>query len=140
MKDSAYSGTIDHEGVVIRADHKSVTVSIISVSACAGCHAQASCSMSDKEEKIIDVRGDYDVKPGDKVTVLMKQSMGHTALILGYIVPLFLVVISLVILVSVKISELYAGLSSVAIVILYYTILYFFKKQINRKFTFTLKV
>lgn len=140
MKDSIDSEVISHEGIVIKSDKNSATVSITSASACALCHAKGSCGMSDKEEKIIEVIGYYDVKPGDKVTIIMKQSMGHTALLLGYILPLFLVIFSLLILVTLKVPELYAGLSSVALLIPYYIVLYFFRKQINRKFTFALKV
>ncbi|HNW57247.1 MAG TPA: SoxR reducing system RseC family protein [Bacteroidales bacterium] len=140
MKNSSDSETINHDGIVLKADDKSVTVSITSLSACAGCHAEGVCGLSGKEEKIINVSGKYNVKPGDRVSVMMQQSMGHTALLLGYILPLFLVVIFLVCLVSLKASELVAGIASVALLIPYYIILYFFRKRINRKFTFTLKV
>jgi sigma-E factor negative regulatory protein RseC len=95
--------------------------------------------MSGKEEKIIEVRGRYNVKPGDSVTILMKQSMGYAALLLGYVIPIIVVVACLSILVSFKVPELSSGLISVAILIPYYVILFFFRKTINEKFTFTLK-
>lgn len=139
MKNSIDAETINHEGIVIKGDDKSLTVSISSVSACSGCHAEGVCSMSGKEEKIINVTGHYSVKPGDKVTVLMKQSMGYTALLLGYILPLFTVVLFLIILSSFKMPELIAGIISIALLIPYYTVLYFFRRKINQKFTFTLK-
>ncbi len=115
-------------------------VTIISSSACSGCHAEGSCNMSGKEEKIIEVRGRYNVNPGDQVTILMKQSMGYAALFLGYLLPIIVVVACLSILISLNVSELSSGLISVAILIPYYIILFFFRKTINEKFTFTLKV
>ena len=139
MKDSIDSGTINHEGIVQKADDKSVIVSISAASACSGCHAEGSCTLSGKEEKIIEVSGSYDVKPGDTVTILMKQSMGYAALFLGYLLPLFAVVAILIFLISMKVPELSAGLLSLAILIPYYIVLFFFRKRINEKFTFTLK-
>jgi sigma-E factor negative regulatory protein RseC len=139
MKDSVDKGTINHEGVVQKVDEKSVIVSISSTSACSGCHAEGSCSMSGKEEKIIEVTGKYNVIQGDIVTILMKQSMGYSALLLGYILPLVSVVSVLVVLVSFKVSELVSGLISLGILIPYYLILFSFRKKINEKFTFTLK-
>lgn len=130
---------IEHDGIVQGSGNDSVTVRISSASACSGCHAEGSCTMSGKEEKIIDVTGSYNVSPGDKVTVLMQQSAGFTALLLGYIIPLVLVVTLLVILISASVNELTAGLCSIGILIPYYLTLRLFRDRIGKKFTFTIK-
>ena len=96
--------------------------------------------MSGKEEKIIEVPGRYNVKPGDLVTILMKQSMGYAALLLGYVFPVITVIAVLIMLISLRVPELTSGLISLAILIPYYSVLYFFRNRINEKFTFTLKV
>jgi sigma-E factor negative regulatory protein RseC len=140
MTHSDSSGIINHEGIVQRNEGNTVTVSISSVSACSGCHAEGSCTMSGKEEKIIEVIGKYSVKPGDRVTILMKQSMGFFALLLGYVFPFLTVIAVLIIMISLKFPELTSGLISIAILIPYYAVLYFFRNNINTKFTFTLKV
>ena len=132
-------GTISHEGIVQKVDDRTTVVSISVASACTGCTVEGSCSLSGKEEKIIEVSGNYNVKPGDLVTILMKQSMGYAALVLGYLLPLLSVILTLIVLFSLKFPELIAGLVSIAILFPYYTILYFFRKRINKKFTFTLK-
>jgi sigma-E factor negative regulatory protein RseC len=138
MKNSDISGTINHSGIVKKVDEKSVIVSITSVSACSGCHAEDSCTLSGKEEKIIEVRGKYNVKTGDSVTIIMQQSMGYAAVFLGYIIPLITVIAVLITMISLEVPELIAGLSSIAILIPYYTILFFFRKRLNEKFTFKL--
>jgi len=140
MTNSDISGIIKHEGIVQCNEGNAVIVSISSYSACSGCQAEGSCSMSGKEEKIIEVFGNYNVEPGDKVTILMKQSMGYVALFLGYVLPLITVIAVLITMISLKVPELTSGLISVAILIPYYAILYFYRKTINTKFTFTLKV
>src|SRR5450759_5104188 len=120
MKNSGSIGTINHEGIVQKSDDKSVIVSISAASACSGCHAEGSCTLSGKEEKIIEVTGSYNVKPGDTVTIVMKQSMGFAALFLGYVLPLISVVAFLIIFISLNFTELVAGLASLAILIPYY--------------------
>jgi sigma-E factor negative regulatory protein RseC len=136
---SASSDTINHKGIVQSADRKSVIVTISSATACSGCHAENSCNISGNKDKIIEVRGNYNVEPGDSVTVYMKQSMGYTALFYGYLLPMISVIALLIVLVSFKMSELASGLISLGILIPYYIILYLFKSRINDKFRFTLK-
>lgn len=130
---------IEHEGIVRNTGDDSVSVSIVSASACSGCHAAGICSLSGKEEKIIEVQGRYNVSPGENVKVLMTQSQGFTAVFLGYLLPLMLVVILLVILVSASVAELAAGIISLSVLLPYYLIIYLSRNRINRKFTFSLK-
>ncbi len=139
MTISGRSGTIEHEGVVQKSDNSSVKVRILSETACAGCHAKGSCSMSGVKEKMVEVRGSYEVTPGDNVTVLMKRSMGYTALFLGYIIPLALLIITLIVLISLSLPEAVAGLGALAIPGIYYLLLYFFRDRIGNKFVFTIK-
>lgn len=131
---------IDHDGIVKENSGKSVTISISATSACSGCHARGTCSTFGSEEKIIEVNGSYNVKPGETVTVRMMQSMGFRALILGYVLPFISVVTVLVALISLDFTELTAGLISLGVLLPYYFILFLFRKRINEKFTFTLKV
>jgi sigma-E factor negative regulatory protein RseC len=132
--------SIEHDGVVQKSDNNSVSVIISAESACSGCHAESFCSLSGKEEKIVEVSGFYNLAPGDNVTVLMKKSTGYKALLLGYIFPLILVMVILIIFAVLSVPELTAGLASIAALIPYYLILWFFRKRINNKFTFTIKV
>ncbi|HEX2969346.1 MAG TPA: SoxR reducing system RseC family protein [Bacteroidales bacterium] len=133
------SEVINHEGVVTSNSGKSVIVSISSQSACSGCHAKGSCNMFGTEQKLIEVIGTYSVEPGDIVNILMERSMGVSALFFGYILPFFVLLISLVTSISFNLPELTAGLISFGMLMPYYLILYFFRKRLSEKFTFTLK-
>jgi positive regulator of sigma E activity len=140
MTNSSVAKTIDHKGIVQKSDNQSVTVIITSESACSGCHAEGSCSLSGKEEKIIEVKGNFEVKEGDTVTVLMKQSTGFIALFLGYLLPLVLVITTLIVFISLSYSEPVSGLLAIASLLPYYLVLYFFRKKINDRFIFSLKI
>lgn len=139
MKDSGRV-MIGHEGTVTGVSEKSVMVSISARSACSGCHAKESCNMLGSDIKTIEVKGKYNVKKGDTVDVLMQQSMGFTALFFGYVMPFFVLLTTLVIMISSGADELFAGLISIAILLPYYFAVYIFRKRISEKFTFTLKV
>lgn len=140
MKDSYRSKTINHTGVVQKVGMDFVTVSISKTSACSGCHTEGSCNLSGKEEKIVDIRGNFNLKTGDIVTVMMVKSIGYTALLIGYLLPLIIVISTLAIMISIGLPELTAGLASIAILIPYYLIIYVLRKQISTKFNFMLKV
>ncbi|MCU0472174.1 MAG: SoxR reducing system RseC family protein [Bacteroidales bacterium] len=140
MTGSDNFGSIEHDGIVQKSDKNSVTVRISSVSACSGCHEEGSCTLSGKEDKIIDISGRYNLVPGEAVTVLMKKSMGYAAVILGYVIPMILVVALVIILGSMSLPELITGLGSLAVLIPYYLVLWFFRKRINTNFKFTIKI
>jgi positive regulator of sigma E activity len=140
MIKSGIHETIQHDGTVKKVENSSVLVSIKSCSACSGCHAESICNLTGQEEKIVDVKGNYDVLPGDTVTVLMKQSAGYKAVILSYLIPLVVVIAGLFLLISLSINELLAGLGSLLLLVPYFLILYLFRTKISRSFTFTLKI
>lgn len=130
---------IAHEGSVQQTYGNSVTVLLSPRTNCTGCLEKNSCNISGRENKIVTISGNYNVRPGDSVIVLMKQSMGYFALFLGYLLPLFLVVLLLVLLLILSVNELVSGLLSIAVLIPYYMLLIVFRKEINKKISFTLK-
>lgn len=130
---------ITHEGIVQSTDSKSVTVELVPNISCTGCAAARSCNPSGNDKKIVKVDGYYNVSRGENVVVAMKQSLGFSALFLGYLLPLICVVVTLIILVSLSFSELFSGLLSIAVLIPYYILLFVFRKVIGKKFSFTLK-
>jgi len=139
MEKDQYS-EISHGGLVQLADGSSVTVLLSSETNCTGCLEKNACNLSGKENKIVTIPGHYNVRTGDHVTISMRQSMGYFALFLGYLLPLLLVVLALVLLLSLSVNELLSGLLSIGILLPYYLILIVFRKRINKKFSFTLKI
>jgi sigma-E factor negative regulatory protein RseC len=132
--------TISHKGVVQKSGNESVTVIISSSSACSGCHAEGACSLAGNEEKIIEVKGRYNLLEGDKVEVIMKQSDGFTAVFISYLLPLIIVITSLIVLLYLSFPEPVAGLMSIFFLLPYYLGIYLFRKKINDRFVFSLKV
>lgn len=87
---------IEHRGVVVEVNGKSVKVRIEQLSACAACHVRSLCMASDKSEKIVDaavVAGNFSV--GEEVVVVGHKQLGVVAVVLAYIVPFLLIVATL---------------------------------------------
>ena len=133
------TNTIEHTGVVKTIGERYVDVSIVSHPSCAGCAASGICDVSEKSEKLIRTGRSIDVSPGDKVLVVMEQSLGYRALLIGYIFPFITILITLIILTSLSVHELMAGLISLVTLAFYYLAIYFSKEKIGRKFSFTIK-
>jgi sigma-E factor negative regulatory protein RseC len=134
---------VEHEGVITAISKDVISVEIISKSACSACHAKGMCSASDMKNKVVDVplttyliTEDY--KVGERVMVTLEESLALNAVLLAYGVPLVLLIISLVGLSSFVESELVVGLSSIAIITIYYIILYFLKEKLERVYNFTI--
>lgn len=130
---------IAHEAIVQSTDSNSVKVLLINNGSCSGCHAESSCGMSGNERKEIIIPGRQNIPSGSRVTVLMKQSTGFLALFLGYMLPLGIFLLSMVILNVFSVNELASGLISLGSLLPYYLVLSVFRKSIDQKFSFTIK-
>jgi len=130
---------IEHQGIIQDIDKESVKVLLVSPTACSGCHAEHNCSMAGSKAKIIDIAGSYNYHKGEAIVVSMDQSMGSKALFLGYIIPMILVVLSLIIFLALGFTELASGLFSLSILAPYYLIIYLLREEINSTFTFIIK-
>ena len=125
-----------HKGVVIEKNGNALKVKIESVSACAACHAKSMCTMSDKEDKIIDLSSppNRDINLGDTVTVCVSKEKGMQAVVLAYLIPVAVVILALVMLLN-YVPEPLAILLSLASLGMYYLLLYCFRSKLNSKFT-----
>ncbi len=133
--------TIKHSGLIYSINGSKIKVQINQESACASCHAKGACTVSDVKEKLVDVytSGQDNLRVGEHVVIEGRQSLGLQAAIFAYIVPLFLVVITLFIVSSLTSDEVVAGVSSLLILIPYYILLKFLTPIFKKKFLFTLK-
>ena len=128
---------IKHSGFVKEIKGTSLIVNIVNQSACSTCHANGACSVSDYQDKEIEIasyQGSY--SPGEQVTVVFKETQGFKALFYGYILTFVLVMLTLVIAVSVSNNELVGGLLALAILVPYYITLYFFRNSLKKVFKF----
>ena len=131
---------IEHTGVIEDISDNGIRVRFTSFSACASCHAKGVCSASDMEDKEIVVPNTgYDLHTGDFVSITMKASLGTKAVLIGYVYPFIVLLTILLILNGIGMSELKAGLISLATLVPYYIIVYQLRNRLERTFGFTIR-
>ncbi len=132
---------VNHEGVVKGVNDKYVEVTVLAKAACLSCQLNGVCSVSDVEEKVIEVSKfpTKEYKLGQKVEVEMKESLGVKALLLGYVYPFLVVLTVLIVVYALTNKQGLAGLLSIGSLVPYYLILYLLKNKFRKIFTFSIK-
>lgn len=130
---------IEHQGIVDEVTDKGIKVKIISLSACASCHAKGACSVSDMEEKEVNVAPSGNFQPGDQVMVVGSSAQGLQAAWWAYILPVVLIMAALFVTFELTNNESLAGLMSLLILLPYYLIIRSADKAMKRRFQFTIK-
>lgn len=133
---------IKHPGIVTKVTEQNIFVQINVASACAQCHAQGMCKVLSSSNKTIKFNAsDYpDIKVGQQVNILMRKELGFKALVLGYIFPAILLIISIFVSFYFFRNDLYASIAALAVLLLYYLILSTQKNKLKKNFSFTLEV
>lgn len=132
--------SIHHEGIIESVSPQKLTVRFTSLSACIGCHAKSTCSAAEMQEKKVEVnsyQGDFQV--GENVNIFLAPSQGFEAVLIGYVYPFIIVLITLVILSSLGIRELYSGIYSLSVLLPYYMLIFLIRKKLHRKFEFIIR-
>lgn len=120
-----------------------VRVRILQASACSACKVASRCHTAESKEKIIDVTVEgheaFNWKKGQAVTVCTSGTMAGRALILGFGVPLLIMLIVLVATLAAGCSEGMAALLMIASLIPYYIVLWLFRNRIARTISFQIE-
>ncbi|MFO8021664.1 MAG: SoxR reducing system RseC family protein [Perlabentimonas sp.] len=132
--------TVEHIGKVQEVSTNTVLVNIISQSACSACHAKGACGMADASEKTVQVnKPNHHYAIGQEVKVLLKQSLGFRALMLGYVTPFLIVLFTLILLTAIEVPEGRAGLASLSTLVPYYFGLYILRDRVSKQFSFDIE-
>lgn len=135
------SENINHNGRIEKIENGKIFVRITQRSACSLCHAKGMCGAADSKEKIIEVSdtdpGRFQV--GEEVALCGKSSLAMQAVLLAFVLPMAVVIVAVATGSSLGWSEEATGLTGILLLVPYYSILYFFRERLKRKFIFTLK-
>ena len=132
---------IEHKGTVALVGRNFVRVDIEVMEACGSCASRKACAMGQGTTREIMVYTDeaqrYSI--GEVVNVSAKQTVGLTAVLLCYVVPLVILVSALALPISLGLSEGIAALLSLTVAALYYFVLWFFRNRIAKRVVFTIQ-
>ena len=120
------NGTEQRPGVVTAISPDIVTVQIQQQSACSGCHARDLCVSSERREHQLQLKtyGQH-FSIGEQVIVVARRSVGRLAVLLAFVLPLLLIILTLSIAQTfLALSEATAVLVAIGLLSLYYLVLY----------------
>ena len=127
-----------HEGKIVEIDNHSIKVQIRLQEACQHCENKKSCILLSSEKRIIDIEcldfNDYHV--GETVLIKMDTSLGLQAVCYAYVLPLVFLLTAIFTGSYFISKDILVVLLALAFLAIYYTILYFNKHRIKRKFSF----
>ncbi len=131
---------IEQKGIVKEQVGDNVFVEIEAHTACDGCHAKGSCGMTACESKIIKVKSkDKTYNQGDEVFIVIDDALGVSAIFYGYVLPLIVLLVALVLGSFADISDLHAGLLAIGCLIMYYFGLNLCRRYFKEKFAFRIR-
>lgn len=135
------SGEVSHKGMVVSVGKDSVSVRIVSESACSSCHAAGLCGAAESKKKIVEVPlyGAQTYSIGQEVEVCLARKMGLKAVLLSYVIPLMILLILVLSLSSIGLGELASGLVSIGGIAVYYLILYLCRNRLAEGYVFYIR-
>lgn len=132
--------SIGHDGIIESIDGDEISVKILQISSCASCQAKSLCHISESKEKVIEVSvpdsNIYHV--GQKVTVVGTSSQGLRAVVLAFVIPLIILLVTLFICIGTIGDEGLAALMSLLALIPYYIVLLLCRKRLKLFFQFSI--
>lgn len=131
---------ITHAGVIESIEGRHVRVRIIQQAACASCKVASHCNASDMKEKVVDVfTDDHCLTTGQQVIISTSDKAVKQALILGFVLPLALLMCILLLCEGVGMAEDTSALLAIGVLIPYYIIIWFFREKIAQNISFQIE-
>lgn len=124
------------EGIIKEIKKEKLLVELSIKSACASCHAKSICSVTETRQRVIEASPltQEEFSVGEKVKISMHESVGKKAVLWAYVLPCLILLGSLTILSQLIKNELIVILSTIAMVGIYYLLLWIFSKKIFKEF------
>lgn len=127
-------------GVVQAVGDNELIVRISSAEACGQCGQEQTCSLPRLKTKNITIRPIHEnFSVGESVKVIIDSHTGTKAVLLAYVFPLLLLLVTLVVAVEITHREGLSGLLAVLVLLPYYGILWLCHVNIEKVFRFSVE-
>lgn len=135
---SQYKGTIRQSATVMQVTPSEIEVEVCRPEACAACKAKSVCSEggssgNGRHMTLLNDGQGYAV--GEQVTLVMRRSSGLKAVLIAYLVPVFLIVAALLIFQAMQVKDIIAAIVTLGLLGLYFLIVRLLRGHINRELT-----
>lgn len=129
-----------HEGKIVSFSDDCIHVQITIHESCHNCKSKNACMIFNAQDRIIDINSSnthaYEI--GEVVDVQMKTSIGLKAVLLAYVFPVIVLLVSIIIGMTLIKNDILVILISFFLLAIYYYIIYLARAKMEQIFTFTL--
>jgi len=134
------NNTLCKEGIIREITDTEFVVETVLSSACSGCHAKTLCSIDSKSAlmHIPKRTEDSTFAVGDNVLIQIAATSGAKAVVLGYLLPLIILLLFFFMLYAITHNDLISVCSALIGIAVYYIILHKQNKKIAKKILFYL--
>ncbi len=128
---------IRHSGEVVATEGDRVRVRIVQASACSACRAKGFCASAEAQDKLIDCTAEGETfQTGEQVEVLVQERLGMKAVMLAYVLPFVVIIVTLSFLTYYIHNEAVTGIVALAAAACYFLVLGFASRKLKKVFTF----
>lgn len=126
-RDSNY---LEHIGLVTDTQQGRVKIALVG-SGCSACH-NSLCMLGDSKAKEVEVLTNESLfQSGDEVVVKINPASGYRAVLLLYVSPFLVVLLTLVFMMQLGYPEGLTGITSLLVLMPYFGILYLLRKKLG---------
>lgn len=130
--------SVTHEGIIEKISGKQCFIRLSRQPACDGCGAKSICSVPDsKGGEIMIADRESGMNAGDRVIVSITPQNAYKALVLGYVLPAGLVILTMVLFSVSGAPEWLTALASLSLLVPYYLMIRLFGARMERTFRFS---
>ncbi|HRN15805.1 MAG TPA: SoxR reducing system RseC family protein [Xylanibacter oryzae] len=133
---------IKHSGIIESIGKDFIRVRIIENYACSECSVASHCNASDMKEKIVNIYNLNNIKDyriDETVIVTASTKIEFNAILLAFIIPFIIMVVTLFIVASTTSDELLSAIASLFVLVPYYVVLYYNRGRIREKLSFEIE-
>ena len=131
--------SINHDGEVVEISDNKVVAEIFVSEACGTCQAKGLCHTNGKRVRVeAEAEPGQEFQVGQKVKVAFTPTLAMSSVLLAYVLPLVLMFAVMFTLIAITGSQDVGCLCGLAVLPVYYTILYMLRHKLRRKFKFSI--
>ncbi len=131
--------SINHDGQVVEISDNKVVAEIFVSEACGTCQAKGLCHTNGKRVRVeAEAKPGQEFQVGQKVKVAFTPTLAMSSVLLAYVLPLVLMFAVMFTLIAITGSQDVGCLCGLAVLPVYYTILYMLRHKLRRKFKFSI--
>lgn len=130
-------GSVRQSATVLTVTDAEITLEVCRAEACGACRAHSACGGSSERTMTLANDG-QGYRVGEQVMLVMERSMGLKAVVIAYLVPVFLMIGTLL-LAGMWLSELVSGSLALLVLVIYMLMIRVFRGAISREISITIE-